>query len=280
MRTMIIVVGTLIIGILLVWIGLQIEPAAFPPLVQQAPPIATIALPVGLPAPVERFYRAFYGERIPVLTSAVLTGHALMRPIGGITLPTRFRFIYEAGKGYRHYIEVTFFGFPIMQINEQFLDGKARLELPFGVAEGEQVDQGATLGLWAESIWLPAIYLTDPRVRWEAVDEETALLIVPAATKASADNSLANQTETYVVRFDADSGLITWFESMRYQDATSTKKTLWLNQILAWGTQDGKPFATAGAAIWMDNGKPWAVFTVEDVIYNLDVQTYIRAKGP
>jgi hypothetical protein len=29
----------------------------------------------------------------------------------------------------------------------------------------------------------------------------------------------------------------------------------------------------------MDDGKPWAVFTVENAVYDVDVQEYIRAKG-
>ncbi|HEX9074514.1 MAG TPA: hypothetical protein VF932_01995 [Anaerolineae bacterium] len=56
--------------------------------------------------------------------------------------------------------------------------------------------------------------------------------------------------------------------------------TLWLNQTAEWVTRDGKPFPAVGAAIWMDDGKPWAVFTVEDVVYNVDVQEYVRGKGP
>src|SRR3712207_5432693 len=122
----------------------------------------TVALPAGLPAPVERFYRRLYGERVPVLTSAVISGRGTARPVAGITFPMRFRFIHEAGRGFRSYIELTVFGIPVMKVDETYLDGHARGETPFGVEEGAKVDQGANLRLWAESLsMLPAVLLTD-----------------------------------------------------------------------------------------------------------------------
>jgi hypothetical protein len=170
-----------VVAVLLVlgWLAVQIKPSPFPTFAQRTPPLETVPLPKGLPAPVERFYRQLYGENVPVIRSAVITGRATVRPVGPITFPARFRFTHSAGQGYRHYIEATLFGLPLMQVNERYLDGHALGITPFGTDEGAQVDQGANLGLWAESIWLPAIFLTDSRVHWEAVDEDTALLVGP-----------------------------------------------------------------------------------------------------
>jgi hypothetical protein len=264
-----IIVGIVIVALIfLSWLGLQIKPKAFPPFAQRTPSLQTVPLPEGLPAPVERYYRLIYGDRIPLITSAVITGHANMR-IGSINFPARLRFTHVAGKAYRHYIEITFFGFPIMVANERYVDGKARMELPFGVDEGDKLNQAANLGMWSESAWFPAIFLTDPRVHWQAVDENTALLIVP----------FEDQEERYVVRFDPQSGLTTWFESMRYQDSKSKEKVLWLNQSLEWGERDGRPYFISGAATWMNDGKPWAVFTLEDLVLNVDVEQYVRQKG-
>ena len=265
-----IVITLLVFLILLVWLGLQVRPASFPAPLQASGNIETIALPQNLPAPVARFYQKIYGDKIPVIHSAVITGWADVRPAGPVYMPARFRFIHDSGKGYRHYIEAGLFGLPMMQVDERYLDGRARGVTPFGVDEGNQVDQAANLGLWAETIWTPAVYLTDPRVRWEPLDEYTAQLNVP----------FQDSEDHFIVRFNPDTGLIDWFESMRYQNQASPAKILWLNKSVEWQALNGITTNTVGSATWMDNGTPWAIFHVEDIRFNIDVSEYIRAQGP
>lgn len=251
-------------------LGLQLKPAAFPSYPEPEGKLETISLPEGLPAPVERFYRELYDAEVPVIKSAVITGKADMRLAGGITFPGRFRFTHIAGQGYRHYIEATFYGIPVFKVNEYYLDGRARLELPFSVIEHEpKVDQAANLGLWAESIWLPSVFITDERVRWEPVDEDTALLVVP----------FGEQQERFVVRFEPDSGMPHLFTSMRYKDAADQYKTLWISEAKEWGEQDDRKMLTVGALTWLGDRGPWAVFTVEEIVYNVDVTEYIRSRG-
>jgi hypothetical protein len=255
---------------LLLIIGLRQQPRPFSAYHQTSQPLHTIALPADLPAPVARYYQTIMGDEVPVVETAVISGRGTLRFMG-ITFPARLRFTHDAGQGYRHYIEATIFGYPLMKVNERYLDGQARMQLPVGVIENEpKVDMAANLGLWGESIWLPSIYLTDSRVRWEAVDETSARLIVPFAA----------DEDTFTVYFDPETGLIASMEAMRYKEATSTEKTLWQLDILAWDKFQGLLIPSRSTVTWADEGSPWLVIELDDLAYNVDVQEYIRAEGP
>jgi len=271
MKVFLIIVFILAFIFILAWLGLQIQPASFPPHPEETPEIKTVPIPDGLPAPVDRFYRTVYGDSVPVIDTVVIKGRAHISPFG-LRFPARFIFVHNAGKDYRHYIEATWFGLPLMKVDEGYLDGKSFFEGPMGaIYDDASTNQAANLAVWAEAAWFPSIWVTNPRVHWEPIDDNSALLFVP----------FEDEQENFAMRFNPETGLLDSMEAMRFRDSgDQAKKILWITQSLEGKTIEGTGLSAIGSATWLDQGKPWAVFTLEEVKYNVDVGDYIRQKGP
>jgi hypothetical protein len=194
-----------------------------------------------------------------------------MKPFLNIPIPARFVFIHNAGKDYRHYFEATLFGLPIMKINEGYINGKSFFEGPMGSYNNDpNSNQGANLALWAEATWFPALWITDARARWQTVDDNTALLVVP----------FEDSEETFIVRFNPQTGLLDMMEVMRYRESGEDKpKILWITRNEAGQPIAGTNINAVGSVMWLDQGQPWATFKVEELNYNNNIDSYIRQKG-
>ena len=272
MKVLSLIVGLLLALIFVIWLGFQIQPRQFAALPFEEQEPETVPIPRGLPAPVERFLRVTYGgDQIPVLKTVVLSGLAKMKPGGPWYLPARFRFIHNVGHDYRHYFEATWFGIPILKVNEGYVDGKSFFEAAIIGSQSDhpKLRQGANLALWGEALSFPAVLALDPRVEWQAVDADTAILKVP----------FEDATESIVVRFDPATGLATTMEVMRYRSTTDDKKVLWIPSSDEYATVDGVTMTVAGSATWFDQKYAWASFYTKDALFNPDFGDYISARG-
>lgn len=265
-------VPLIILGALVAVLGVDIKPARFPAYSQTTPPLEQVPLPEGLPEPVIRFYQAISGDTVPVIRSAVIDGTAPTR-LNGFTLHSRFRFTHQAGRGYHHYIESTAFRRTVLRVNEWYLNGRVRLESSRASRDTSlneaTADRAANLGMWGESLWLAPVYVTDPRVRWQAIDAHSARLIVP----------FGRAKDSFTVHFDPRTGLIERMEALRSKSISPDKMVRWILIPGKWQRFHGLLIPTSIAVMWEDEGTPWAIFRINDVTYNADVTEYVHAGG-
>ena len=261
-------IGVALLGVLGVAVaGFTVVPAPPAPLpLPQLERPATRGLPDGLPEPVARFFETRYGSQVEPPTGVVVNGHAWLRPAGPWFLPARFRFVHDAGRSYAHDIAITWFGLDVMRVDERYVDGRARMAIPFAVEEHTpQLAQGAALALWAEAIWFPTLWVTHPEVTWEPVDAATALLVMP----------FEQGDLRATIRFD-ETGDITGLEAERFAGADADTTSRWRNAAEGWSTIDGAWRPRVGSVRWGDD-EAWAVFTVTSVQEHVDVDALLRA---
>lgn len=240
------------------WVGLQIPPRNFAPPKDEPQALGTVAIPADLPAPVRRYFQVAFGEQIPRVESMVAWGRARAR--FGIWMPLRFLLYHRPGYDFRRDMEVTWFGLPVLKAMDQYIDGVG-MTGPVGNAEtGPEVDQGSNMILWAEATFYPSLLITDPRIRWEAIDDSSARLIFP----------FGDQQDELVFYFDPETGLVTRTWALRYQGATG-KKVPWYAEILTWQTVNGMQLPRRVAVTWENEGSPWSVWTFDGIRWNVDI---------
>lgn len=250
------------------WLGFQVEGQGFGVPSGATRDLGKAALPSTLPELVTCYARAIAPEGLPVVETALVIGKAKLT-FNGLTFPARFKFYHDAGNAYYHHIQLLWFGLPILTVHERYRDGAAEMALPMGEIVNEpKANAAALMGLWAEAIWFPTTLLTDPRAHWTAASDHSTTLLVDGMAKE----------ETFTVRFDAESGLIRDFTSLRYKQPGDQHRTLWFNEVLNWGNFNGVRAPSVAQIRW-GNDVPWAKWQVEQVLCNVNVSERLAAFG-
>jgi hypothetical protein len=191
-----------------------------------------------------------------------MTGRGTIRFMG-IVFPGRVRFSHISGQDYRHYMEAMVWDYPLFKVNESYIDGHSRLELPFGTFVDAPFTQGAAnQGLWAEMTAYPAYYLTDPRARWEAVDNDTAKLYFP----------YGDEEQEFTIDFDPASSKLIRLETLRHQDEKS-------GAIRWWGEIKEHNGNMVYEVNWENEKGPWLITEIEEIVFNADLTDYIQQRG-
>ena len=263
------VLGVLLAILWIVALGLQVPPRRFHH-VQPSNPGKPLPFNPDLPEPVRRHFAQTIGSPTPQIKTAVLWGGARAH-VKGLWLPLRFKSWHRAGQDFYRRLEYTWFRQPFMHGEEYFINGEGMFEISGDEERGPWVDQSANLAMWAEVVWLPALLVHDPRVRWEAVDNVTARLIVP----------FKDGTDELTAHFDPVSGCMTDFTALRFRDVddnqlTQAEKEPWRVNLLEWRKFGELTLPSQVAIAWGESGSPWSYWWLEGVAYNVDVSDRLR----
>jgi hypothetical protein len=129
---------------------------------------------------------------------------------------------------------------------------------------GAQIDQGSNMILFAEGPLYPAIFVTDPRIRWVAIDDTSAQMFFP----------FGDEEDSMTVYFDPQTDLITKMTALRYFGASGEKEP-WRVDFLSWQVVDGMMIPLRSAITWEKQGKPWSYWDIAGVAWNVDLSTVL-----
>ena len=254
--------GTLAALAALAWVGLQIPSKIIAPATGKSQAGENVLVPENLPAPVRRYLHVALGDHAPRIESAVFWGRAQAN--FGVWMPMRFQLYHRVGYDFRREMQVTWFGFPVLKALDQYVNGQGMTGLVGKADTGVRVDQGSNMILFAEAPLYPSIFVTDPRLRWVAIDETSAQMFFPFGA----------EEDSMTVYFDPQTDLITKLTALRYFGANGEKEP-WRVDFLTWQVVDGMTIPLRSAITWEKQGKPWSYWDMTGVAWNVDLSSVL-----
>jgi hypothetical protein len=258
--------------VLMAFVGLSVKPGQFPaPATPATPkPVRLVPIPAGLPAPVDRWFRAEFPAGLPVYDTVVMQGTGIMR-IAGIGLPFRHRVELRPGRGFYRKMDLTWFNIAFLHGLDTCIDGVGVMNTPVGPASGPKVDQAANIVSWLELLPVPGVLAENPRVRWEPIDAGSARLVVP----------YEDGEDSLVVGFDPVSGEPTSARTSRYRATDSADKTGWVAMMSDRKQLPGGMGKVASKmdVQWDGDTKPWATFEYQAAWPNAEVPGFDSASS-
>jgi hypothetical protein len=224
----------------------------------------------GLPAPVQRYFRAVLTDGQSIVTAVKLTQsgvfnlgktEAQWRPFTAVQHFTTARpgFVWNA--------EIMMFpGVPV-RVVDAFITGEGFLRptvlglYSMGTIQGKgEIARGELLRHFAESVWFPTALLPSQGVVWQAVDD----------TSANATMTDGPISVTMLFRFGAD-GLITaiYVEGRATTVGTTTVLMPWECRMSNYQMRDGMHLPLTGEALYItpQGEKPYFKGTIETLAY-------------
>jgi hypothetical protein len=219
----------------------------------------------GLPAPVQRYFRAVLKDGQPIITAVTIdiAGTFNMSPTGEQWKPfTSRQRVVTRRPGFLWDAKISMLPGLTVRVVDSYIAGKGCLHAAilglFTVAEvsgGGEIARGELMRYFAEALWYPTALLPSQGVRWEAVDDHSA-------NATLVDGPL---TLTLLFRFN-DAGLIDSFRAEARGGMVGTEMVMapWEGSWSNYQMRDGMTVPFTGEVAWMrpEGRRPYFVGTV------------------
>jgi len=226
----------------------------------------------GLPAPVQRYFRAALKNGQPVITAVdiEIAGSFNMSPTGEQWKPfTSRQHVTTRRPGFLWDARISMLPGVAVRVVDSYIAGQgllhAALQGLFTVAEvrGDgEIARGEFMRWFAESAWYPTALLPSQGVRWEAVDDHSA-------NATMVDGLL---TLTLLFRFN-DAGLIGSFRAEARGGMVGDKMVMapWEGIWSNYQMRDGVELPFTGEVAWMrpEGRKPYFIGTVTALAFQV-----------
>lgn len=207
-----------------------------------------------LPLPVARWLGAAWPHGVGRVYSIALSGPLRIRR-RMMWLPGDGEMHFDLGKGYVSDLRVGLGPLTAVRGLDLFVDGTGMTRVGTETSMGPEIDQGAFIALWAESILFPSTWASLPGLRWIPVDESQARVELP----------FRGGIETATLHFDAKTTPFpVAFEADRYKVAGGPKVG-WRAAYEDWQWPDGLAMPTRMVVTWDDEPGPWLDMRVESM---------------
>jgi len=242
---------------------------------QASAPIAATELPI----PVARWLEAAWADGQYAIETITLSGSLRIRR-ARIRMPGHATMRFQLGQAYVSDLRIGVGPLTAVRGLDTYVDGTGLTRVGREVSIGPEIDQGAFLALWAQSILFPSAWSALAGLRWTPVADCRARVVLP----------FGRGRETVTLSFDTDGpGYPTAFEADRYR-VVGGGRLGWRVDYADWHWRVGIAMPTRLVVTWADEPAPWFEMRLDDVVVNEPIGEHLdrareavaaaRATGP
>jgi Family of unknown function (DUF6544) len=218
-----------------------------------------------LPLPVIRWLEPAWRAGVGEVTAIRLGGTVRLRR-GRLWMPGDTTMRFDLGERYVSDIRIGIGPITAVRGLDAYVDQTGISRVGGKVNVGPEIDQGAFIALWSQSILFPAAWTRLPGLRWGPLDD----------ARAGVDLPFRRRIESATIHFDPDGE--PWpvaFEADRYKVAGGPKVP-WRVDYLDWRRGEGVAVPTRVVVTWADEPGPWFDLRIRTVVTNEPVGGHVE----